>query len=239
MSTETKSEADRVVIFDTTLRDGEQSPGATMTHEEKLEVAELLDAMGVDVIEAGFPVASEGDFAAVREIAQRTKNAVICGLARAGLKDVDRAGEAIRPARRGRIHTFISTSPVHMKWKLQMEPEKVYEMEITSMTRARGFTDDVEWSCEDGTSTEHDFLCRCVEAAIKAGATTINIPDTVGYTTPDEYRALFEAVRTRVPNADKARFSVHCHNDLGMAVANSLYGVVGGARQVECAINGL
>src|SRR5438477_10910294 len=239
MSTETKSEADRVVIFDTTLRDGEQSPGATMTHEEKLEVAELLDAMGVDIIEAGFPVASEGDFAAVHEIAKRTKNAVVCGLARAGQKDVDRAGEAIKPAKRGRIHTFISTSPVHMKWKLQMEPAKVYEMVISSVTRARGFTDDVEWSCEDGTRTEHDFLCRCVEAAINAGATTINVPDTVGYTVPDEYFSLIRMIRERVPNADKARFSAHCHDDLGMAVANSLAGVRAGIRQIECTVNGI
>src|SRR5215469_14034431 len=180
MTTPAQSEKDRVVIFDTTLRDGEQSPGATMTHEEKLEVAELLDAMGVDIIEAGFPIASEGDFVAVNEIAKRTKNAAVCGLARAGQKDIDRAGEAIKAAKRGRIHTFISTSPVHMKWKLQMQPEQVYEMVIGSVTRARNFTDDVEWSCEDGTRTEHDFLCRCIEAAIKAGATTINIPDTVG-----------------------------------------------------------
>src|SRR5437870_9599338 len=199
------SDQDRVVIFDTTLRDGEQSPGATMTHEEKLEVAALLDDMGVDIIEAGFPIASEGDFAAVNEIAKRTKKAVVCGLARAGQKDIDRAAEAIRPAKRGRIHTFISTSPVHMKWKLQMEPEKVYEMVIASVTRARNFTDDVEWSGEDGTRTEFDFLCRCVEAAIDAGATTINIPDTVGYTVPEEYYALFKMLRERVPNADKAR----------------------------------
>ena len=157
MSTQTQSEKDRVVIFDTTLRDGEQSPGATMTHEEKLEVAELLDEMGVDIIEAGFPIASEGDFAAVNEIAKRTKNAMVCGLARAGQKDIDRCGEAIKPAKRGRIHTFISTSPVHMKWKLQMEPEKVYEMVISSVTRARNYTDDVEWSCEDGTRSEHRF----------------------------------------------------------------------------------
>src|SRR5260370_24911933 len=171
-----------------------------MTHEEKLEVAALLDAMGVDIIEAGFPVASDGDFYAVHEIAKRAKNAVICGLARAGQKDIDRAGEAIRPAKRGRIHTFISTSPVHMKWKLQMEPEKVYEMVIASVTRARGFTDDVEWSCEDGTRTEHDFLCRCVEAAIKAGATTINIPDTAAYTMPEEYFAPIRILRGRLPN---------------------------------------
>jgi 2-isopropylmalate synthase len=233
------SENDRIIIFDTTLRDGEQSPGATMTHEEKLEVAELLDAMGVDVIEAGFPIASNGDFEAVYEIAKRTKKAVVCGLARAGQNDIDRAAEAIKPARRGRIHTFISTSPVHMKWKLQLEPEKVYQMVISSVTRARNYTDDVEWSCEDGTRTEHDFLCRCIEAAIKAGATTINIPDTVGYTVPDEYYALFKMVRERVPNSDKARFSVHCHNDLGMAVANSLAGVRAGARQIECAVNGI
>jgi 2-isopropylmalate synthase len=239
MTTSAKSEKDRVVIFDTTLRDGEQSPGATMTHEEKLEVAELLDAMGVDIIEAGFPVASEGDFAAVHEIAKRTKNAVVCGLARAGQKDVDRAGEAIKPAKRGRIHTFISTSPVHMKWKLQMEPAKVYEMVISSVTRARSFTDDVEWSCEDGTRTEHDFLCRCVEAAINAGATTINVPDTVGYTVPDEYFSLIRMIRERVPNSDKARFSAHCHDDLGMAVANSLAGVRAGIRQIECTVNGI
>lgn len=233
------SEKDRVVIFDTTLRDGEQSPGATMTHEEKLEVAELLDTMGVDIIEAGFPIASEGDFAAVHEIAKRTKKAVVCGLARAGQKDIDRCGEAIKPAERRRIHTFISTSPVHMKHKLQLEPEKVFEMVVASVTRARSFTDDVEWSAEDGTRTEIDFLCRCVEAAIKAGATTINIPDTVGYATPEEYYELFKTVRERVPNSDKARFSVHCHDDLGMAVANSLAGVRGGARQIECTINGI
>jgi 2-isopropylmalate synthase len=239
MSTQAQSDKDRVVIFDTTLRDGEQSPGATMTHEEKLEVAELLDSMGVDIIEAGFPIASEGDFQAVQEIAQRTKNAVVCGLSRAGFKDIDRCAEAIKPARRGRIHTFISTSPVHMKWKLQMEPQKVYELVIAQVTRARNHTDDVEWSAEDGTRTEHDFLCRCVEAAIKAGATTINIPDTVGYTVPEEYFALIQMLRDRVPNADKARFSVHCHDDLGMAVANSLAGVKAGARQIECTINGI
>jgi 2-isopropylmalate synthase len=234
-----KSEKDRVVIFDTTLRDGEQCPGATMTHEEKLEVAELLDQMGVDIIEAGFPIASDGDFAAVNEIAKRTKNAVVCGLARAGFNDIDRAGEAVKPARQSRIHTFISTSPVHMKWKLQLPPEKVFEMVVASVTRARKYTDDVEWSCEDGTRTEHDFLCRCVEAAIRAGAATINIPDTVGYTVPEEYFALIKMVRERVPNSDQARFSVHCHDDLGMAVANSLAGVRAGARQIECTVNGI
>src|SRR5215475_13472857 len=239
MTTTAPSDQDRVVIFDTTLRDGEQCPGATMTHDEKLEVAELLDTMGVDIIEAGFPIASEGDFAAVQEIARRTRNAVVCGLARAGFTDIDRCAEAIKPARRGRIHTFLSTSPVHMKWKLQKEPHEVYEMVIAQVTRARNHTDDVEWSSEDGTRTEHDFLCRCVEAAINAGATTINIPDTVGYTVPDEYFALIKMIRERVPNSDKARFSAHCHNDLGMAVANSLAGVRAGIRQIECTINGI
>jgi len=239
MTTSPKSEKDRVLIFDTSLRDGEQCPGATMTHEEKIEVAEILDNMGVDIIEAGFPIASEGDFAAVQEIARRSRRAVVCGLARAGSKDIDRCAEALKPARRSRIHTFISTSPVHMKWKLQKEPHEVYEMVIAQVTRARNHTDDVEWSCEDGTRSEHDFLCRCIEAAIRAGATTINIPDTVGYTVPDEYFALLTMLRERVPNSDKARFSVHCHDDLGMAVANSLAGVRAGARQIECTINGI
>jgi 2-isopropylmalate synthase len=239
MTAQPKSEKDRVVIFDTTLRDGEQCPGATMTHEEKLEVAELLDAMGVDIIEAGFPIASDGDFAAVHEIAKRAKNSVICGLSRAGFKDIDRCAEAVKPAKRKRIHTFISTSPVHMKYKLQKEPHEVYEMVIAQVNRARGHTDDVEWSAEDATRTERDFLCRCVEAAINAGAATINIPDTVGYTVPEEYFALIEMLRSRVPNSDRARFSTHCHNDLGMAVANSLAGVKAGARQIECTINGI
>jgi 2-isopropylmalate synthase len=238
-TTAPKREADRVLIFDTTLRDGEQCPGATMTHEEKLEVAELLDTMGVDVIEAGFPIASDGDFAAVHEIAKRTKKAVVCGLARASFKDIDCCAEAIKPAERRRIHTFLSTSPVHMKYKLQKEPHEVYEMVIAQVTRARNFTDDVEWSSEDGTRTEFDFLCRCVEAAIKAGATTINIPDTVGYTVPDEYFSLIKRLREGVPNSAAARFSVHCHNDLGMAVANSLAGVRAGARQIECTVNGI
>src|SRR5438067_5956563 len=237
--TTTQSEKDRVVIFDTTLRDGEQCPGATMTHEEKLEVAELLDSMGVDIIEAGFPIASDGDFAAVHEIAKRTKNAVVCGLSRAAFNDIDRCAEAIKPAARKRIHTFLSTSPVHMKWKLQKEPHQVLDMVIAQVTRARNHVDDVEWSAEDGTRTEFEFLCRCIEAAIKAGATTINIPDTVGYTVPEEYFEMFKRVRETVPNADKARFSVHCHNDLGMAVANSLAGVKAGCRQIECTINGI
>ena len=235
----TASEKDRVVIFDTTLRDGEQSPGASMTLPEKMQVAELLDEMGVDIIEAGFPIASNGDFESVLEIGKVIRKAVVCGLARAGNKDIDRAAEALIHARRKRIHTFISTSPLHMKFKLNMEPEAVYEAVISSVTRARNHTDDVEWSPEDGTRTEHDFLCRTVEAAIRAGATTINIPDTVGYTVPEEYIALIRMLRERVPNSDKAIFSTHCHNDLGLAVANSLFGVEGGARQIECTINGL
>jgi len=233
------SEANHVKIFDTTLRDGEQSPGASMTLGEKLQVAELLDEMGVDIIEAGFPIASNGDFEAVSEIAKLVKNSVICGLARAGAKDIDRAAEALQHAERRRIHTFISTSPVHMKYKLQMEPEAVYEAVISSVTRARNYTDDVEWSPEDGTRTEYDFLCRCVEAAIKAGATTINVPDTVGYSVPEEYYELIQKLITNVPGADTVTFSTHCHNDLGMAVANSLAGVRAGARQIECAVNGL
>lgn len=233
------SDANRIIIFDTTLRDGEQCPGASMTLKEKLEVADILDALGVDVIEAGFPIASEGDFESVSEIARRMKNASVCGLSRASAKDIDRCAEAVRHARIPRIHTFISTSPVHMKYKLQMEPERVLELIASSVTRARNHVENVEWSAEDGTRTEHDFLCRAVETAIRAGATTINIPDTVGYTTPDEYRALFEMLRERVPNADQAIFSVHCHNDLGLGVANSLAGLRGGARQIECTINGI
>src|ERR1044071_136530 len=224
MTSPTPSNQDRVYIFDTTLRDGEQCPGATMTFEEKLKVAETLDTMGVDIIEAGYPFASDSDFEAVREIARRANNAVICGLARAALKDVDRCGEAVKHARQGRIHTFLSTSPVHMQYKLQMEPEQVYEMVIASVTRARNHIDDVEWSAEDGTRTEFDFLRRCVEAAINAGATTINIPDTVGYTVPEEYFKMFTKVREAVPNSDKAMFSVHCHNALGRAVPNSRLG---------------
>jgi 2-isopropylmalate synthase len=228
-----------VLIFDTTLRDGEQSPGATMTLEEKIQVAELLDAMGVDIIEAGFPIASEGDFEAVSEVAKRADNAIVAGLARAGQKDVERAGEAVRHARRPRIHTFISTSPVHMKWKLQKEPHEVLDLVIASVTRARSLVEDVEWSAEDATRTEHEFLCRCCEAAIKAGATTINIPDTVGYTVPEEYGALIRMLRSRVPGAENVVFSTHCHNDLGLAVANSLAGVAAGARQIECTMNGI
>ena len=231
--------SDRVIIFDTTLRDGEQCPGATMTYEEKLQVAELLDEMGVDVIEAGFPIASDGDFEAVNEIAKLAKTSVICGLARASLGDIDRAGEAIKPARRGRIHTFIGTSPLHRKFQLQLDQEQVFERVVSSVARARQYTDDVEWSAMDATRTEHDYLCRVVEAAIKAGATTINIPDTVGYATPEEYFDLITMLRTRVPGMDNVVISTHCHDDLGLAVANSLAGLRAGARQIECTINGL
>jgi len=230
---------DRVIIFDTTLRDGEQSPGCSMNLEEKLKIAAVLEAMGVDVIEAGFPIASNGDFEAVHEIAKRVTNSVVCGLSRAGRKDIDRAWEALQPARQARIHTFISTSPLHMKYKLQMEPEAVHEAVIDSVTHARNLCDDVEWSCEDGTRSDPEYLCRLIESAIKAGARTINVPDTVGYTIPAEYTRLMQFLISNVPNSDKARFSAHCHNDLGLAVANSLAAVIGGARQVECTINGL
>ena len=230
---------DRVYIFDTTLRDGEQSPGASMTLEEKLQIAELLDTMGVDVIEAGFPIASNGDFESVSEVAKLVKNAQVCGLARAGAKDIDRAAEAVKHAQNPRIHTFISTSPVHMKHKLQMEPEAVMEAIAFSVSHARNHVENVEWSPEDATRTDHDFLCATVETAINAGATTINIPDTVGYTVPQEYFEMITMLRERVPNIDKAIISTHCHNDLGLAVANSLSGVQAGARQVECTINGL
>ncbi len=229
----------RIIIFDTTLRDGEQSPGASMNLEEKLRVAALLEEMGVDVIEAGFPIASNGDFESVNQIAKLVKRSTICGLARATKNDIERCAEAVKPAARKRIHTFISTSPLHMKYKLQMEPERVLQAVTDSVTLARNLVDDVEWSAEDGSRTEHDFLCRCVEAAIAAGAGTINIPDTVGYAVPEEYAALIAMLFNRVPNIDKAIISVHCHNDLGLAVANSLAAVGAGARQVECTINGL
>ena len=235
----TENDANRVTVFDTTLRDGEQSPGCSMNLEEKLRVATVLEEMQVDVIEAGFPIASNGDFEAVNEIAKTLRTSSVAGLARATKKDIDRAWEAVKPAKRPRIHTFISTSPLHMKFKLQMEPEKVHQAIVDSISHARNLCDDVEWSPEDGTRTEKDFLCRCVESAIKAGAGTINIPDTVGYTVPEEMFALIEMLRDRVPNIDKAVLSVHCHNDLGLAVANSLAAVRAGARQVECTINGI
>ena len=230
---------DRVIIFDTTLRDGEQSPGASMNLDEKIKIALLLEEMGIDVIEAGFPIASNGDFEAVREIAKLVKNASVCGLARAGRGDIERCWEAVQYAARPRIHTFISTSPLHMKFKLQMEPEQVHQAVIDSVSHARRLSPDVEWSCEDGSRSDHDFLCRTVESAIKAGAGTINIPDTVGYAVPEEFAALIAMLFNRVPNIDKAVISVHCHNDLGLAVANSLAAVGAGARQIECTVNGL
>jgi 2-isopropylmalate synthase len=233
------SAKDRVLIFDTTLRDGEQCPGATMTLEEKLEVAELLDTMGVDIIEAGFPIASNGDFEAVSLIAKQVKRATVAGLARAISADIARAGEAVRHAVRPRIHTFVSTSPIHLAHQMRKSEEEVLEIITTTVTQARNLIEDIEWSAMDATRTPIDYLCRCVEAAIKAGATTINLPDTVGYATPDEYRAMFRAVRERVPNSDKAVFSAHCHNDLGLAVANSLAALEGGARQIECTLNGI
>ena len=241
MAKETKAaaEKDRVIIFDTTLRDGEQSPGASMTPEEKFQVADLLDEMGVDVIEAGFPIASQGDFESVHEIAKRARNSIIAGLARAIPGDIARAGEAVKPAKRPRIHTFVSTSPIHLAHQMRKSEEEVLAIISTTVAQARNLVEDVEWSAMDATRTPIDYLCRCVEAAIKAGATTINLPDTVGYAVPEEYTAMFRAVRERVPGADKAIFSTHCHDDLGLAVANSLAGLAGGARQVECTINGL
>jgi 2-isopropylmalate synthase len=232
---------DRVIIFDTTLRDGEQSPGFSMNLEEKLRMAEALAELGVDVMEAGFPIASIGDFESVEAIAKRfaKEGPVVCGLGGPAPADILRAAEAVKPAARKRIHTFVSTSPLHMRVKLRLEPEQVLELVTSSVSLARQHTDDVEWSAEDGTRTEHDFLCRCVEAAIKAGATTINIPDTVGYAVPEDMFALFTMLRTRVPGADQVIFSTHNHNDLGLAVANTLAAIRAGARQVECTINGI
>ncbi|MFZ0098647.1 MAG: 2-isopropylmalate synthase, partial [Gemmobacter sp.] len=228
----------RVMIFDTTLRDGEQSPGATMTHEEKLEIAGLLDEMGVDVIEAGFPIASEGDFAAVSEIAKRAKTSTICGLSRANFKDIDRCWEAVKHAKSPRIHTFIGTSPLHRAIP-NLTMDEMADRIHQTVTHARNLCDNVQWSAMDATRTEHDYLCRVVEIAIKAGATTINIPDTVGYTAPRESADLIRMLLERVPGADEVIFSTHCHNDLGMATANSLAAVEAGARQIECTINGL
>lgn len=229
---------DRVLIFDTTLRDGEQSPGATMTHFEKIEIAEMLDDMGVDIIEAGFPIASEGDFKAVSEIAERSKNSVICGLSRASFGDIDRCFEAVKHAAQPRIHTFIGTSPLHRAIpNLTMDEmaEKIHD----TVSHARNLCDNIQWSPMDATRTEWDYLCRTVEIAIRAGATTINIPDTVGYTAPMESADLIKRLIETVPGADNIIFATHCHNDLGMATANSLAAVAGGARQIECTINGL
>jgi 2-isopropylmalate synthase len=229
----------RLIIFDTTLRDGEQSPGASMTQEEKIRIALMLEKMQVDVIEAGFPIASPGDFESVKAIAQIVKDSTICGLARALDKDIDRAGEAVKLANAGRIHTFIATSPIHMQNKLRMTPDEVVAQAVYAVKRARNLIDDVEFSCEDAGRSEFDFLCRIIEAAIDAGAKTINIPDTVGYQIPHVFGDIVGRLIQTIPNADKAVFSVHCHNDLGLAVGNSLAAVMQGARQVECTINGL
>ena len=230
---------DRVIIFDTTLRDGEQSPGASMTREEKLRIAKALEKLRVDVIEAGFAIASPGDFEAVKSIAETIKDSTVCSLARAVDADIDRAAEALVNANAGRIHTFIATSPIHMEYKLRLPPDQVIEQAVHAIKRARNLCGDVEFSCEDGGRSEIDFLCRIIEKAIDAGARTINIPDTVGYAIPHQFGETIRQIIERVPNADKAIFSVHCHNDLGLAVANSLAAVSSGARQVECTINGL
>ena len=232
------TDKNRVYIFDTTLRDGEQSPGATMSHAEKLEIAAMLDEMGVDIIEAGFPIASEGDFNAVSAIAKQAQNSVICGLARAQFPDIDRCWEAIKHAKRPRIHTFIGTSPLHRAIP-NLDMDQMAERIHQTVTHARNLCDNVQWSPMDATRTEHDYLCRVVEIAIKAGATTINIPDTVGYTAPRESADLIRMLIERVPGADDIIFATHCHNDLGMATANSLAAVEAGARQIECTINGL
>ena len=230
---------DHLIIFDTTLRDGEQSPGASMTQEEKVRIARQLERMRVDIIEAGFPAASNGDFKAVKAIADTIKDSTVCGLARAIKGDIDRAGEALKNANSARIHTFIATSPVHMEKKLRMPPDQVLEQAVKAVKWAREYTDNVEFSPEDAGRSNIDFLCHILEAVIKAGATTLNIPDTVGYTMPEQFGKLVQTLRERIPNSNKAIFSVHCHNDLGLAVANSLSAVMNGARQVECTVNGL
>ena len=230
---------DKLIIFDTTLRDGEQSPGASMTREEKVRIARQLERMRVDVIEAGFPAASNGDFESVKAVADIIKDSTVCGLARALERDIDRAGEALKGAKSGRIHTFIATSPIHMEKKLRMTPDQVVEQAVKAVKWARKWTDNVEFSPEDAGRSDPDFLCRILEAVIDAGAGTLNIPDTVGYNLPQQFGQLILTLRERIPNADKAVFSVHCHNDLGLAVANSLSAVLNGARQVECTVNGL
>ncbi|MGR9086689.1 MAG: 2-isopropylmalate synthase [Gammaproteobacteria bacterium] len=230
---------DKLIIFDTTMRDGEQSPGASMTRDEKIRIGKALERLKVDVIEAGFPAASPGDFESVQAVANAIKDSTVCGLARALDKDIDSAGLALKGAQRSRIHTFIATSPIHMQMKLHMQPEQVIEYAVRAVKRARQYTDDVEFSPEDAGRSEEDFLCRILEAVIDAGASTLNIPDTVGYSIPQQFGATIANLIQRIPNSDKAVFSVHCHNDLGLAVANSLSAVMNGARQIECTINGL
>ena len=229
----------KLIVFDTTLRDGEQSPGASMTADEKMRLARQLERLRVDVIEAGFPAASPGDFEAVQRIAEQVRETTICGLARANARDVGLAADAVKPAESPRIHTFIATSPIHMREKLRMSPDQVLEQAVLSVKQAKNSTGDVEFSPEDAGRSDEDFLCQILEAVIDAGATTINIPDTVGYTMPSQFGDLIANLMERIPNSDKAIFSVHCHNDLGMAVANSLAAVMKGARQVECTVNGL
>src|SRR3954469_8140131 len=236
---ETVMKKEKLIIFDTTMRDGEQSPGASMTKEEKLRIARHLERMRVDVIEAGFPAASDGDFESVKAVAAAVRDSTVCGLARANEKDVRRCGEAVRSAKSPRVHTFIATSPIHMEKKLRMEPSQVIDQAVRAVTWAREYTDNVEFSPEDAGRSDIDFLCRILEQVIEAGATTINVPDTVGYTLPESFGGLIRTLRERVPNSDKVIWSVHCHNDLGLAVANSLSAVLNGARQVECTINGL
>jgi len=230
---------DQLIIFDTTMRDGEQSPGAAMTRDEKVRIGRQLERLRVDVIEAGFAASSPGDFEAIRAVAAAVKDATVCSLARANDNDVKKAGEAIKGANSGRVHTFIATSPIHMQHKLRMEPDAVLEAAVRAVKLARQYTDDVEFSAEDAVRSDVDFLCRIFEATIAAGARTINVPDTVGYSVPDRWGDLLRTLLARIPNAGKAVWSTHCHNDLGMAVANSLAAVMGGARQVECTINGL
>jgi 2-isopropylmalate synthase len=229
----------RIIIFDTTLRDGEQSPGASLNIQEKVKIAQQLAKLKVDVIEAGFPMASEGDFQAVKTVAQKVAGPTIAALARATSQDIDRAWEAVKHAQRPRIHTFIATSDIHLKYKLKRSKAEVLEAAVAAVKRAKAYTTDVEFSAEDATRSEHDFLCQVVEAVIEAGATTVNIPDTVGYAIPAEFYSLIEELFQRVPNIDKAVISVHCHNDLGLAVSNSLAAATAGARQIECTINGL
>ena len=230
---------DRVIIFDTTMRDGEQSPGASMTKDEKLRIARQLEKLRVDVIEAGFPASSVGDFEAVRAVARVIKDSTVCGLARANDRDIGRAIEALREAKSWRLHTFIATSPLHMEKKLRMSADEVFVQAVNAVKFARNHTDDIEFSPEDGSRSEPDFLCRVLEAVINAGVRTINIPDTVGYAVPEQFAAMIKSLRERIPNSDKAVWSVHCHNDLGMAVANSLACLQAGVRQIECTINGL
>jgi len=234
-----KKDTEKIIIFDTTLRDGEQAPGATMTLKQKLEIAHFLNKMKVDIIEAGFPISSDNEFKAVNEIAKIADYSIIAGLARANRRDIDAVIESTKPAQRRRVHTFISTSTIHMKYKLEMDSEQVLEAIYDSVKYARNFCEDVEWSCEDGTRSDENFLYKCFDTAIKAGATTVNIADTVGYIMPSEFIKKIKNIQNNVANIDKSVFSAHCHNDLGFAVANSISSLSTGVRQLHCTINGL